>query len=54
MTTVEGEGREAEIEPFPIQNMKISKYIGGEIYEASRLHGNSPSSSMKSKGPVSW
>ena len=38
-TTVEWEGREAEIEPFPVQIRKISEYIGEDVYEASRLHG---------------
>ena len=38
-TTVAWESREAEIEPFPIQIMKISEYLGENVYEASRLHG---------------
>ncbi len=38
-TTAEWEGREAEIEPFPVQIRKISEYIGEDVYEASRLHG---------------
>jgi enoyl-[acyl-carrier protein] reductase II len=38
-TTAEWESREAEIEPFPIQIMKISEYLGENVYEASRLHG---------------
>lgn len=38
-TTAEWEGRDADIEPFPIQIAKISEYIGENIYEASRLHG---------------
>lgn len=39
ITTGEWEGREAEIEPFPIQISKISEYLGENVYEASRLHG---------------
>ena len=38
-TTAEWEGRESEIEPFPVQILKISQYIGEDIYEASRLRG---------------
>jgi enoyl-[acyl-carrier protein] reductase II len=38
-TTAAWEGRDAEIEPFPIQIIKSSEYIGENIYEASRLHG---------------
>ncbi len=38
-TTGEWEGREAEIEPFPLQILKISEYLGENVYEASRLHG---------------
>ncbi len=38
-TTATWESREAEIEPFPIQIMKISEYLGENVYEASRLHG---------------
>lgn len=37
--TVEWEGREEEIEPFPIQIVKISEYVGENVYEAARLHG---------------
>ena len=38
-TTAQWEGREEEIEPFPIQITKISEFIGENAYEASRLHG---------------
>jgi len=38
-TTAEWESRESEIEPFPVQILKISEYIGEDVYEASRLHG---------------
>ena len=38
-TTDEWEGREEEIEPFPMQIAKISEYLGENVYEASRLHG---------------
>jgi enoyl-[acyl-carrier protein] reductase II len=38
-TTVEWEKREEDVEPFPIQVIKISEYIGENVYEAARLHG---------------
>ena len=38
-TTAEWEGRDADIQPFPIQIATISEYIGENVYEASRLHG---------------
>jgi len=38
-TSAAWESREAEIEPFPMQIMKISEYLGENVYEASRLHG---------------
>jgi enoyl-[acyl-carrier protein] reductase II len=38
-TTVEWEGRDADVDPFPIQIGTISEYIGENVYEASRLHG---------------
>ncbi len=38
-TTAEWEGREGDIEPFPVQVLKISEYIGENAYEAARLHG---------------
>ena len=37
--TAEWENKEAEIEPFPIQVIKISEYVGENVYEAARLHG---------------
>jgi enoyl-[acyl-carrier protein] reductase II len=37
--TAAWEGREAEIEPFPLQMAKISKEVGENVYEAARLHG---------------
>jgi len=37
--TAEWEDREADIEPFPAQVMKISQYVGENVYEAARLHG---------------
>ena len=38
-TTVAWEGREDEIEPFPIQIGKVSAEAGINVYEAARLHG---------------
>ena len=38
-TTAEWEGRDVEVDPFPIQIATISEYIGENVYEASRLHG---------------
>ncbi len=38
-TTAEWEGRESEVEPFPVQILKISEELGENIYEAARLHG---------------
>ncbi len=38
-TTAVWESREAEIEPFPLQIMKISGELGENVIEASRLHG---------------
>jgi enoyl-[acyl-carrier protein] reductase II len=38
-TTIEWEGREADIDPFPLQVLKISEYVGENVYEAARLHG---------------
>ena len=43
--TAEWESRESDIEPFPIQIMKISEYVGENIYEAARLHGKIDSGS---------
>lgn len=37
-TTAEWEGRD-DIEPFPVQVIKISEYIGENAYEAARGHG---------------
>jgi enoyl-[acyl-carrier protein] reductase II len=38
-TTSEWEGRDADVDPFPIQIATISEYIGENVYESSRLHG---------------
>jgi enoyl-[acyl-carrier protein] reductase II len=38
-TTAEWEGRDADVDPFPIQIATISEYIGENVYESSRLHG---------------
>lgn len=38
-TTAEWENREAEIEPFPLQVLKISEYLGEDPLACSRLHG---------------
>jgi enoyl-[acyl-carrier protein] reductase II len=37
--TVEWEDRDEDIEPFPMQVLKISEYIGEDVYKAARLHG---------------
>jgi len=37
--TAEWEDKKEEIEPFPMQIIKISEYVGESIYEAARLHG---------------
>lgn len=38
-TTSEWEGRDEDVDPFPIQIGTISEYIGENVYEASRLRG---------------
>jgi enoyl-[acyl-carrier protein] reductase II len=38
--TAAWEGREDEIEPFPLQMAKISAEVGMNVYEAARLHGH--------------
>ncbi|MBI5117777.1 nitronate monooxygenase [Candidatus Poribacteria bacterium] len=38
-TTAAWESREAEIEPFPLQLMKISEELGDNAFELARLHG---------------
>ena len=38
-TTAAWEGRDEDVDPFPIQIATISEYIGENVYEASRLHG---------------
>jgi len=37
--STEWEDREAEIEPFPLQVLKICEYVGENVYEVARLHG---------------